>query len=216
MGKRHAASGITENRRQLGTKAQRRAAGKGRKEFQKHPTELRCTLCGQYVEKLQQVKRANGTIVPGCKACAKPRAVQVGSTPRMPSFLDEPEKVAPVAISDQPALALPAPRMNAYLRPIRRQLALMVGPRPRHIPTGPAIALGPGDKPSPYRPDEIEKWRAKFLAEMDKALPLAAAYATADGNMSGEEKHTLNWNLTNAVQAMQHAAFVYANFAMAV
>lgn len=218
MGKQHSASGWKQW--EDTNKPSRKAIRKARESYKKHPTGVRCTLCGQYVEKLQQVRRPDGAVVPGCADCAKKaREAAKATEPKLPAFLlaSEPPRAAPAPAqaSQKPLLALPAPRMNAYMRPIRRQLALMVGPRPRHIPTGPAIALGPGDKPSPYKPEEIQKWYGRLIGEMDEAIRLSAMYATADGNMTGGEKHALNWELTNAIQRFQHAAFVYANFVMA-
>jgi len=233
MGNLHSASGITRNRQQLGTKAQRRAAAE--QSFKKQPRGVRCSICNHYfLAKLQPVRRADGMIVPGCPRCARVARTRHSVTaspaserptvitPRRPARSEQ-DGIGALGLLMRAAftrsgdlLALPAPSMNAQMRPVRLQLALMVGPRPRHIDSGPAIALGPGDRPSPYQPQEIEKWRDRFICEMGEAIELAAKYATADGNMTEREKHHLNWDMTNAAQRMQHTAFVFANLVMAV
>jgi len=110
----------------------------------------------------------------------------------------------------------PPQSWNERRRADRREYMRSVAGKVRRIGTGPVMAMEAGDWESPYKPEEIERWHQKWLREMDETLRLAAAYMTADGNMSGKEKHQLNWDMTNATQRLQHCSFVLGNLLMAM
>lgn len=142
----------------------------------------------------------------------EPLRQRMASVP-MPRFMQD----------DEPSATAIAPRIAGFLpattsvtqpewREIRRQLAKMCGPRPRYIPSDGVIALGPGSWQSPYQPERLEAARADFLKEMSTAIELWAMRFTAPARMV----HHLDWEATNAVQRMQHAAFIYAALMMAV
>lgn len=156
MGSLHSASGITANRKL--NKTDRRAIGEenapavvGKPE---HGGLGKCYRGPHHSPK--SIFNASPSPVACQPRPASERVRDAVASAPLPAFLAD---AAPVTAWQKPVGLLPAVTPVRYpeWRQIRRQLALMCGPRPRCIPSGEVIALGPGGKPSPYQPDLIAR-----------------------------------------------------------